>query len=88
MAIHNVPFLNARVVNCFPRPHAIKIDMSTQFITRNLTFIRLTKPTQKMPNMWINIVSLSDQASYFMPYKNQDFDVRHEYLNYVYVRKN
>ena len=41
MAIHNVPFLNARVVNCFPRPHAIKIDMSTQFITRNLNFLRL-----------------------------------------------
>ena len=37
--------------------------------------------------MWINIVSLSHQASYFMTYKNNAFDVRHDYFEYAYVRK-
>ena len=46
----------------------------------------LDSPTQKMSNMWINIVSLSHQASYCMPYMNNAFDVRHDYFEYAYVR--
>ena len=62
--------------------------MSTKFITRGLTFLRLTN-TENAPHVdkYSFFVRSSDQASYFMTYMNQDFDVRLDYFEYAYVRK-